>query len=166
MGADRTVHVGAHNRRNRGYTNGEKRLGDEHMQFLWAFLVGGAICAVGQILIDLTKLTPARILTGSVVAGVILSAVGLYKPLAEFAGAGATVPIVGFGHLRPRRFGVGLLQRRQREVGGRLGDGGRGAQAVVYATPVLGPAEARLRRRRRGSCRRRPWRRRSCRYTS
>ena len=99
MGADRTVHVGAHNRRNGGYTNGEKRLGDEHMQFLWAFLVGGAICAVGQILIDLTKLTPARILTGFVVAGVILSAVGLYKPLAEFAGAGATVPIVGFGHL-------------------------------------------------------------------
>jgi stage V sporulation protein AE len=64
-----------------------------------AFLVGGAICAVGQILIDYTKLTPARILTGFVVAGVILSALGLYKPLADFAGAGATVPLTGFGHL-------------------------------------------------------------------
>ena len=69
------------------------------MQYLWAFLVGGAICAVGQLLIDLTKLTPARILTGFVVVGVILSAVGLYGPLVEFAGAGATVPIVGFGHV-------------------------------------------------------------------
>ncbi len=64
-----------------------------------AFLVGGALCAVGQILIDYTKLTPARILTGYVVAGVILSAVGIYKPFADFAGAGATVPLTGFGHL-------------------------------------------------------------------
>lgn len=64
-----------------------------------AFVVGGALCAVGQLLIDFTKLTPARILTGYVVTGVILSAVGLYKPIAEFAGAGATVPLTGFGHL-------------------------------------------------------------------
>ena len=69
------------------------------MEYLRAFLVGGAICLVGQALIDYTKLTPARILTGFVVAGVVLSAVGLYGPLAEFGGAGATVPIVGFGHL-------------------------------------------------------------------
>ena len=69
------------------------------MNYLWAFLVGGVLCAVGQLLIDLTKLTPARILTGYVVAGVVLSAVGLYAPLAEFAGAGATVPLLGFGHL-------------------------------------------------------------------
>ena len=69
------------------------------MIFLKAFLVGGIICGVGQILIDYTKLTPARILTGFVVSGVILSALGLYKPLAEFAGAGATVPLTGFGHL-------------------------------------------------------------------
>ncbi len=68
-------------------------------ELIKAFLVGGAICAVGQVLIDYTKLTPARILTGFVVAGVVLSAVGLYKPLAEFAGAGATVPLTGFGHL-------------------------------------------------------------------
>ena len=63
-----------------------------------AFIVGGVICAIGQLLIDLTKLTPARILTGYVVAGVVLSALGLYRPLADFAGAGASVPLTGFGH--------------------------------------------------------------------
>ena len=68
-------------------------------EIIKAFIVGGLICVVGQILIDRTKLTPARILTGYVVAGVILSAVGLYQPLADFAGAGATVPLTGFGHL-------------------------------------------------------------------
>ena len=67
-------------------------------EILKAFLVGGAICAAGQLLIDYTKLTPARILTGYVVTGVILSAVGLYAPLAEFAGSGASVPLTGFGH--------------------------------------------------------------------
>lgn len=66
---------------------------------LKAFIVGGALCAVGQILIDRTKLTPARILTGFVVAGVILSAIGIYGPLVDFAGAGATVPLTGFGNL-------------------------------------------------------------------
>ena len=69
------------------------------MNYLWAFVVGGAICVVGQLLIDYTKLSPARILTGYVVAGVILSAVGLYDPLAKLAGAGASVPLLGFGHL-------------------------------------------------------------------
>lgn len=64
-----------------------------------AFLVGGLFCAVGQVLIDKTKLTPARILVGYVVADVLLSALGLYQPLVEFAGAGATVPLTGFGHL-------------------------------------------------------------------
>ena len=64
-----------------------------------AFLVGGLFCAVGQVLIDKTKLSPARILVGYVVAGVLLSALGLYQPLVEFAGAGATVPLTGFGHL-------------------------------------------------------------------
>ena len=68
------------------------------MNYLWAFIVGGAICVVGQLLIDLTKLTPARILVIFVVSGVVLSAVGLWQPLVDFAGAGATVPIVGFGH--------------------------------------------------------------------
>ena len=69
------------------------------MNYLWAFVVGGAICVVGQLLIDYTKLSPARILTGYVVAGVILSAVGLYDPLAKLAGAGASVPLLGFGPL-------------------------------------------------------------------
>ena len=64
-----------------------------------AFLVGALFCAVGQVFIDKTKLTPARILVGYVVAGVLLSALGLYQPLVEFAGAGATVPLTGFGHL-------------------------------------------------------------------
>lgn len=69
------------------------------MEYLKAFLVGGLICLIGQILIDKTKLTPARILTSFVVAGVILTALGVYDPLVEFAGAGATVPISGFGNL-------------------------------------------------------------------
>ncbi|MEG0913274.1 MAG: stage V sporulation protein AE [Oscillospiraceae bacterium] len=69
------------------------------MDYLKAFLVGGGICLVGQILIDFTKLTPARILTAFVVSGVALSALGLYKYAVDFAGAGATVPIIGFGHL-------------------------------------------------------------------
>ena len=68
------------------------------MEYLKAFICGGMLCAIGQILIDKTKLTPARILTGYVVAGVILSAVGVYAPLAEWGGAGATVPLTGFGY--------------------------------------------------------------------
>lgn len=69
------------------------------MMFLKAFLVGGLICVIGQLLVDLTKLTPAKILVGFVVAGVILGGVGVYKYVEEFAGAGATVPLVGFGAL-------------------------------------------------------------------
>lgn len=69
------------------------------MDLLKAFFIGGLLCAVGQVLIDYTKLTPARILTGFVVAGVVLSAVGIYQPIVDFAGAGATVPLTGFGHL-------------------------------------------------------------------
>lgn len=66
---------------------------------LKAFLVGGLLCAAGQILIDRTGLTPARILTAYVVAGVLLGALGLYQPLADWAGAGATVPLTGFGNV-------------------------------------------------------------------
>jgi len=69
------------------------------MEYLKAFLIGGIFCLIGQILIDKTKLTPARILVGYVVAGVILSAIGLYQPIADLAGAGASVPLTGFGHL-------------------------------------------------------------------
>ena len=65
---------------------------------LKAFLVGGALCTIGQVLIDKTKLTPARILTGYVVTGVVLGALGIYEPLVRWAGAGATVPLLGFGN--------------------------------------------------------------------
>lgn len=68
------------------------------LMYIKAFLVGGLFCLVGQVLIDYTKLTPARILTIYVVAGVALSAIGLYQPLADWAGAGASVPLTGFGH--------------------------------------------------------------------
>lgn len=68
------------------------------MEYMKAFMVGGFFCFIGQLLIDKTKLTPARILVGYVVIGVILGAIGVYKPLAEFAGAGATVPLTGFGY--------------------------------------------------------------------
>ncbi|MGN0664139.1 MAG: stage V sporulation protein AE [Negativibacillus sp.] len=69
------------------------------MEYLKAFLVGGIICAIGQVLIDYTKLTPARILVSFVVAGVILGGLGLYQPLLDFGGAGASVPLTGFGAL-------------------------------------------------------------------
>lgn len=69
------------------------------MDYLKAFLVGGGLCLIGQVLIDKTKLTPARILVSYVVVGVVLGAVGLYEPLVEFAGAGASVPLTGFGNI-------------------------------------------------------------------
>lgn len=68
------------------------------MDYIKAFLVGGLFCLAGQLLIDKTKLTPARILVSFVVIGVFLGAIGVYKPIAEFAGAGATVPLTGFGY--------------------------------------------------------------------
>ena len=68
------------------------------MDYIKAFIVGGIFCLIGQILIDKTKLTPARILVSYVVIGVFLGAIGIYKPIAEFAGAGATVPLTGFGY--------------------------------------------------------------------
>lgn len=69
------------------------------MDYLKAFIVGGLICVIGQILIDKTKLTPARILVSFVVAGVFLQLIGVYEPLSEFAGAGANVPLTGFGNI-------------------------------------------------------------------
>ena len=71
---------------------------DLFLKCVWAFLVGGFICLIGQVLIDYTKLTPARILTCYVVAGVTLTAIGVYEPIVKFAGAGATVPLTGFGY--------------------------------------------------------------------
>ncbi len=72
------------------------------MEFIKAFIVGGLFCLIGQILIDKTKLTPARILTSYVVIGVFLGAIGVYEPLVEFAGAGASVPLTGFGNCLAR----------------------------------------------------------------
>ena len=69
------------------------------MNYIWAFVIGGLFCVLAQILIDKTALTPARILVGYVVLGVFLGAIGVYGPLVEFAGAGATVPLTGFGYL-------------------------------------------------------------------
>ena len=105
------------------------------MNYLWAFLVGGVLCAVGQLFIDLTKLTPARILTGYVVAGVVLSAVGLYAPLAEFAGAGASVPLLGFGHLLAK--GVRTAVAEKGAVGILTG-GLTAASAGITASLVCG----------------------------
>ena len=68
------------------------------MRYVWAFIIGGIICVIAQILIDKTKLTPARILVFYVVCGVILGAIGIYEPIKELAGAGATVPLTGFGY--------------------------------------------------------------------
>jgi len=111
------------------------------LPFAKAFLVGGILCAVGQILIDKTKLTPARVLVIYVVAGVALGAVGLYAPLVEWAGAGATVPLTGFGHIMAEgmRDAVdehGLLGIFEGEVTG--GAAGIGASVVVgYLAAVV-----------------------------
>ena len=105
------------------------------MEYLKAFLVGGLLCGIGQILIDRTKLTPARILTGYVVLGVFLSAVGLYAPLAEFAGAGASVPLTGFGHL----LATGVREGVSKDGAlGILRGGLSAASAGICASVVLG----------------------------
>ena len=71
---------------------------DKILDYVWAFAIGGALCIIAQILIDKTKLTPARILVLYVVCGVILTGIGVYQPLVDFAGCGATVPLTGFGY--------------------------------------------------------------------
>ena len=107
--------------------------GGTDMDYLKAFLVGGGLCLLGQILIDKTKLTPARILVSYVVAGVALGAVGLYPKLVEFAGAGASVPLTGFGNTLAK--GV----REAVAVDGFLGifTGGLKASAGGITTAVL-----------------------------
>ena len=105
------------------------------MDYLWCFLCGGLLCAVGQVLIDLTKLTPARILTGYVVAGVILQAVGLYQPLVDWAGAGATVPLTGFGYSLAKGVAKAVGEQGLLGVltGGLAATAGGIAAAVVFA---------------------------------
>ncbi len=103
-------------------------------QLIKAFFVGGAICAVCQIFIDKTKVTPARILVSLVVLGVALTAIGVYRPLVEFAGAGATVPLLGFGYLL-----AGGVQEAVAEQGllGALSGGLTAAAVGVTATIVF-----------------------------
>ena len=104
------------------------------MDYVKAFVVGCLICAIGQIIIDKKKLTPARILVGYVVAGVILTAVGLYGPLVEFAGTGATVPLTGFGY----SLAMGVQEAIQKDgllgalTGGLIATSGGIAAAMVF----------------------------------
>jgi stage V sporulation protein AE len=105
------------------------------MDYVKAFLVGGVLCAIGQILIDKTKLTPARILTCYVVAGVILGAVGLYEPLVEWAGAGASVPLTGFGNVLARGVREAV---KERGVLGAFTGGFTAAAAGICAAVFFG----------------------------
>lgn len=105
------------------------------MDYIKAFIVGGLICVVGQILIDRTKLTPARILVSFVTLGVVLTAVGLYDPLVEFAGAGATVPLTGFGYTMAK----GTLEAvRERGLIGVLTGGVTASAAGIAAAVFFG----------------------------
>ena len=104
------------------------------MDYLWCFLCGGLLCLIGQVLIDLTKLTPARILTGYVVAGVILQALGLYQPLVDWGGAGATVPLTGFGYSLAKGVAKAVEEKGLLGVitGGLTATAGGIAAAVVF----------------------------------
>ena len=116
------------------------------LEYVKAFAVGGAFCLIGQVLVDLTRLTPARILTSYVVAGVFFGALGIYEPLAEWAGAGATVPLTGFGNALAR--GVRLAVDERGFVGiftGGLTAASGGIAAAVFfallASLVFKPAD-------------------------
>ena len=103
------------------------------LPYLYAFLVGGALCLIGQILIDRTALTPARILSGYVVAGVLLGALGWYQPLIDFAGAGATVPLTGFGSLLARGVREAVAEKGLLGVlTGGLTEGAAGIAAAIF----------------------------------
>lgn len=110
---------------------------DTFLDFLWAFLIGGLWCVIGQLLIDLTKLTPARILVSFVVLGVVLGATRLYDPIVEFAGAGATVPLVGFGYSLAK--GVRLAVERDGLIGALTGGltSAAGGLAAVMVSALL-----------------------------
>ena len=108
------------------------------MIFLKAFIIGGLICVVGQLLIDYTKLTPARILVLFVVLGVVLGGLGIYQPLAEWAGAGATVPLTGFGNMLAQ--GTKEAIREQGWLGiitGPLTAGSAGIMAAILSGLVV-----------------------------
>ena len=105
------------------------------MNYFWAFVVGGGICVIGQLLIDLTSLTPARILTGYVVAGVLLQAVGVYQYIVDWGGAGATVPLTGFGYSLAKGVAKAVAEDGLLGVltGGLTATSGGIAAAVVFA---------------------------------
>lgn len=103
------------------------------MEYLKAFVVGGLICVIAQIIIDKTKVTPARILVGMVVSGVFLTAIGVYEPLVEFAGAGATIPLSGFGYLMAK----GTMEAVKNQgllgvISGGLTAGAAGIAAAIF----------------------------------
>lgn len=104
------------------------------MHYLQAFLVGGVICALSQILIDKTKLTPARILVSYVVLGVILTALGIYQPIVDWGGAGATVPLLGFGYSLAKGVAAGVAEKGLLGAftGGVTGAAGGIAAAIVF----------------------------------
>ena len=105
------------------------------MQYLWAFIIGGMLCVAGQILISLTRLTPARVLVIFVTAGVVLTALGVYRPIVEFAGAGATVPLTGFGYCLAK----GAIEGAKTEgLMGALTGGIKSTAAGVAAAIVFG----------------------------
>lgn len=107
------------------------------MQFFWAFAIGGALCVIGQLLMDLTsyKFTPAHVLVTFVSAGAIISALGLYQPLVNLAGAGATVPLTGFGHLLAQGALNGV---KQHGLLGAFSGGVTAAAAGITAAVVFG----------------------------
>ena len=111
------------------------------LPYLKAFLVGGAFCALGQVFIDYTKLTPARILVAYVVAGVVLGGIGVYQPLIDFAGAGASVPLTGFGALLAKGTREALAEKG---LLGALSGGFTAAAAGIAAAVVFGFAAALL----------------------
>ncbi len=108
------------------------------MDFVYAFLVGGLLCAIGQVLIDYTKLTPARILVAFVVAGVILSAFKLYQPIIDLAGAGASVPLTGFGHLLAEGVRKGVSEKGILGIftGGLTAASGGISAAIIFGLAV------------------------------
>lgn len=105
------------------------------MEYLQAFITGGIICGLSQILIDKTKLTPARILVSFVVLGVILTGIGLYQPLVDWGGAGATVPLLGFGYSLAKGVVKGIAEKGFLGVftGGVTGAAGGIAAAILFA---------------------------------
>lgn len=120
------------------------------VQYVQAFLCGGVLCAVGQLIVDKTALTPARILTGYVVAGVVLQAVGVYPYIADWGGAGATVPLTGFGYSLAKGVAAAVAERGLLGAltGGLTATSGGIAAAVVFsllAAVVCRPSEKRKR---------------------